>query len=100
MEGSNIIPAHYATRGALYAAITSEITQEELAIEYMAVNLERGVYRANYEQVPVSWRTLAAWHNQGIVRPQQIRANKCASDYIRRTSAYLETAHRLIHAEE
>jgi hypothetical protein len=100
VAGSNINPAHYATRGALYAAITSEITQEELAIEYMAVNLERGVYRANYEQVPVSWRTLAAWHNQGIVRPDQVRANKCASDYIHRTSAYLETAYRLIHMEE
>jgi hypothetical protein len=96
VAGSEIVPAHYPSQRALFAAITQEISQDELAVEYLAANLERGLYRASYEGVPISWRTLAGWHNQGIVRPQQIRANAYASDYVRRTSAYLPQAHCLM----
>lgn len=96
IAGSQIDVQEYDTQPALYADITKEITDDELAIEYLAVNLERGLYRAAYEGVPVSWRTLAAWHNQGIVRPEQIRANDYARDYVRRTAAYLDTAYYLI----
>jgi hypothetical protein len=98
VAGSRIEPDNYFSQEALFAAITSEITRDELAIEYLAANLERGLYRAHYERVPISWRTLAAWHNQGIVQPAQIRANDWARDYIRRTSAYLPVARRLIYS--
>lgn len=94
--GSTIMPEEYASERELYAAITAELSQDKLAIKYLAANLERGLYRAQYEDVPVSWRTLAAWHNQGIVHPEAIRTNPTASDYVRRTSAYLLTAHQLI----
>jgi hypothetical protein len=44
----------------------------------------------------VSWRTLAAWHNQGIVSPQAIQANPTARDYVRRATAYLPAARALV----
>lgn len=97
VHGSSIEPAHYPNQGSLYAAITNELVDDELGIEYLAVNLERGIYRAHYEGIPVSWRVLAAWHNQGIVRPEQFRANPCSREYIYRSSAYLLLAHDLIH---
>ncbi|NJN68325.1 MAG: hypothetical protein HC884_17250 [Chloroflexaceae bacterium] len=96
VEGSHIVPSEYPSQQALFAALTREIRQDELAVEYLAANLERGLYRAHYEGVPVNWRVLAAWHNQGIVRPEQIRANANAQDYVRRASAYLPTARSLI----
>jgi len=96
VEGSRVVPEEYTSQRALFAALTREIRQDELAVEYLAANLERGLYRAQYEGVPVSWRVLAAWHNQGIVRPEQVRANASARDYVRRTSAYLPTARHLI----
>ncbi len=67
-----------------------------MAVEYLAANLERGVYRANIEDVPVTWRALAAWHNQGIVNAHDIRNNPTASDYVRRTASYLPAARMLI----
>lgn len=99
VAGSAIVPERYRSQRDLFVAITQEISQDELGIEYLAANLERGLYRAAYEGVPVSWRTLAGWHNQGIVQPEQIRANATASDYVRRTSAYLLTAHQYIHGK-
>jgi len=99
VAGSSIAPENYTSQEALFAAITHEISRDDLAIEYLAANLERGMYRARFEDVPVSWRTLAAWHNQGIVQPQQIRANPTATVYVQRTSAYLRVAHQLIHAD-
>ncbi|WP_238613336.1 hypothetical protein [Candidatus Oscillochloris fontis] len=90
--GSQIDLADYATPEALLAAITNEISRDDLAIEYLAANLERGLYRAAAEGAPVSWRTLAAWHNQGIVCPQAARANPTSSDYLRRAAAYLPSA--------
>ncbi len=97
--GSEVYGQTFASRRALFAAITREITNDELAVEYLAANLDRGLYRAWYEGVPVSWRTLAGWHNQGIVQPAQIRANGCAWDYVRRTSAYLPRARALVAGE-
>jgi hypothetical protein len=96
VAGSRINPSDYASQNQLYAALTREIADPQLSIEYLAANLERGLYRAHFERVPVTWRTLAAWHNQGIVAPRDIRANPTASDYLRRTSAYLATARALV----
>lgn len=96
VSGSKIDIAAYTSREALYAALTQEIVEPAMAVEYLAANLERGLYRAHYEGVPVTWRALAAWHNQGIVAPKDIRQNPVASDYVRRTSAYMATAYALI----
>jgi hypothetical protein len=96
VAGSSIVPEEFSSQQALFSAISREICQDELGVEYLAANLERGLYRADYEGVPVSWRTLAAWHNQGIVQPAQIREHAWAREYIRRTSAYLPTARRLL----
>jgi hypothetical protein len=96
VAGSTIEPEDFSSQRELFSAISREICQDELGVEYLAANLERGLYRADYEGVPVSWRTLAAWHNQGIVQPAQIREHSWASEYIRRTSAYLPTARRLL----
>jgi hypothetical protein len=99
VHGSQVHVPDYGSRGMLLAAITREIEQDQLGVEYLAANLERGLYRASYEQVPVSWRTLAAWHNQGIVQPAQVRDNAKARDYVRRASAYLPLARRLLASE-
>ena len=96
VAGSRIDPQRYQSQAALYAAISAEISQPDLAVEYLAANIERGLYRAQVEGVPVTWRTLAAWHNQGIVAPRDIRNNPIASDYLRRCSAYLGKARALI----
>jgi hypothetical protein len=96
VAGSRIDPQRYRSQSALYAAINEEISQPTLAVEYLAANIERGLYRAQVEGVPVTWRTLAAWHNQGIVAPRDIRNNPTASDYLRRCSAYLGKARALI----
>jgi len=96
VEGSRIDPADYGSREALFAAITAEISRDDMAVAYLAANLERGLYRAAQEGAPVSWRTLAAWHNQGIVDPRAIRASPTARDYVRRASAYLPLARALV----
>lgn len=99
VRGSRIDHASYASQSELYAALTVEISQAMLAVEYLAANLKRGLYRAVYEQAPVNWRTLAAWHNQGIVTPAAMRDNPTARDYVRRASAYLELADQFISGE-
>lgn len=96
VAGSGIDPAAYADQEALFAAITAEISRDDLAVAYLAANLERGLHRAAREGVPVSWRTLAGWHNQGVVEAEQIRANPTARDYVRRASAYLPMARALV----
>ncbi len=98
VTGSRINPTHYSNMDALYADLSREISDPALAMEYLAANLVRGCYRARYEGLPVSWRTLAAWHNQGLVQPEQIARNGWARDYVRRASAYLPLAHCLIAA--
>lgn len=96
VAGSTIKPEQFSSQEALYAAITAEISRDDLAIAYLAANLERGVYRAALEGVPITWRSLAAWHNQGIVDPRQVRLNPTARDYLRRASAYRRIARELI----
>jgi hypothetical protein len=96
VAGSRVRLASYPDDRARNAAITAEITQPELAVAFLAANLERGLYRAEHERVTVTWRTLAAWHNQGIVHPHDIRANPTARSYIHRTAAYLPVARALI----
>jgi hypothetical protein len=96
VEGSVIDPADYGSREELFAAITAEISRDDLAVAYLAANLERGLYRAAHEGAPVNWRTLAAWHNQGIVDPQTIRANATARDYVRRAAVFLPLARELV----
>jgi hypothetical protein len=96
ISGSRIVPIAYQRQEDLYAAITAEISQDGLAVAYLGANLERAIYRANYEGMPISWRTLAAWHNQGLVDPRQIRANPTARDYLRRATAYLPAARAFV----
>jgi hypothetical protein len=96
VAGSLVNPDAYTSQQALYAALTEEIADPKMAVEYLAANLERGLYRARFENVPVTWRALAAWHNQGIVSPGDIRDNATARDYVRRTSAYVAAAYALI----
>lgn len=95
VTGSQIDLARYRTQAELFAALTVEISCDELAINYLAANLERGIIRAALEGQPISWRTLAAWHNQGLVDPMAIRANPTARDYVRRATAYLPLARAL-----
>lgn len=96
VQGSRISGTTYGSQRELFRAITNEICDDELAIEYLAVNLERGIYRAHREGVAVTWRTLAGWHNQGIVHPEQIRANHYAHEYVYRASAYLPLAREVV----
>jgi len=96
VAGSRIDLESLQSQSTLYAAVSNEISQPALAVEYLAANLERGLYRAHFEGVQVTWRTLAAWHNQGIVSPRDIRDNSTAGDYLRRSSAYLGKARALI----
>lgn len=99
VAGTRIDPADYASQHALYAAITAEISDDELAVAYLAANLERGMYRARYEGVPITWQTLAAWHNQGIVCPDEIAANPYARSYIERARVYFPTARALLGSD-
>jgi hypothetical protein len=96
VAGSQIDTGASVSQDALYAAITEEISRDDMAVEYLAANLERGLYRSAEDSSPVSWRTLAAWHNQGLVSPQAIRENPTASDYVRRAAAYLPAARALV----
>jgi hypothetical protein len=86
------------SQSELYAQLTAEISQDDMAVEFLAANLARGVYRADYEGIPVSWRALAAWHNQGIVRPQDIQDNPTAKHYVQRAGTYLAAARQLVEA--
>ncbi len=78
-----------------YIALTQTLSDTTSAIDYLAANLMRGVARARYEGVPISWRALAAWHNQGVVGPQQIAANATAQGYLSRAARYLPAARAL-----
>jgi hypothetical protein len=96
VQGSQINLHTTRDQQSLYRVVNAEISQPDLAIEFLAANLERGVYRARREGVPVTWQALAAWHNQGIVRPADIKANPTARHYIHRASAYRATAAALL----
>lgn len=100
LPGSQLKSRTFSSQQALFAAITTEISQEDLAIEYLAANLERGVYRAKVENEPIRWQTLAAWHNQGIVESEAMCSNDKIRDYLYRTATFRPAAQRLIAAEE
>lgn len=97
---SAIEPEHYASRQALLAAISGELARPELAIDYLGANLARGVERARYEGVPVTWQALAAWHNQGIVRSEEISRNDTARSYIVRAATYRVLAYDLVYGAQ
>ncbi len=99
VQGATIRPQRYESQATLYADVTQELTDPRLAVEYLAANLERGIYRAEYEHVQVTWRTLAAWHNQGLVSPAEAHANATSADYLRRITSYLPAARALIAGE-
>ncbi len=96
VQGTRINPHAFSDQHTLYAAVNAEISQPALAVEYLAANLERGVYRARYEGVAISWQTLAAWHNQGIVQPADIQASPSARHYLHRAAGYREAAEALV----
>jgi hypothetical protein len=96
ITGTHIHPQQFRDQPSLYTAVNAEIAQPDLAIEYLAANLERGLYRAHYERVPVTWQTLAAWHNQGIVAPADIQANPTAIQYLQRAASYRQAAAQLV----
>ena len=98
VAGSKVNVHAPISQTTLYAEITRELVDPKMSVEYLAANLERGLYRAQFEGVPVTWRALAAWHNQGIVSARDIRNNPTASSYVHRTSSYLPAARALIDA--
>lgn len=67
----------------------------DTAYELLGANLRRGIIRAQHEGVRVTWQTLLAWHNAGIVAPQDIRGNPALQHYLRRARAYLPTAQHM-----
>jgi hypothetical protein len=97
--GSELDPSAYRLQRELLAAVTAELSDERLAVEYLAANLERGVYRARYDGAPITWRTLAAWHNGGVTLPAEIDASARTSSYVRRAALYRDSARELINGE-
>jgi hypothetical protein len=67
----------------------------DTAYELLGANLRRGVYRAQKENVVVTWQTLLAWHNAGIVHPQDIAQNASLQHYLSRAVPYIATAQTL-----
>ena len=67
----------------------------ESAYELLGANLRRGVYRAQNENVVVTWQTLLAWHNAGIVHPSAIAQNASLQHYLSRAVPYIATAQSL-----
>ena len=67
-------------------------SDSDYAFELLAANLERGIIRAHAESVPVTWQTLLAWHNAGLVNPTQIAANHSLQHYLYRATFYREPA--------
>lgn len=64
----------------------------DTAYELLGANLRRGIIRAQHEHVRVTWQTLLAWHNAGVVAPSAIRANPALLHYVTRARAYLPEA--------
>ena len=61
---------------------------DDTAFALLAANLERGILRAQHEHVPITWKTLLAWHNAGIVNPTQIAQNRSLQHYLQRATVY------------
>ena len=96
--GSKLTTRTEISQRDLYREITREIAQPDKAVEYLATNLERGIYRAQYEGVPVHWKVLLAWHIRGIVSPRDIQNNRDAYNYTQRVT-YLGYACKLIYSK-
>lgn len=64
----------------------------DTALALLAANLERGIIRAQHEHVPITWKTLLAWHNAGIVDPIQMAQNRSLQHYLQRAIVYHEPA--------
>jgi hypothetical protein len=67
----------------------------DAAYELLGANLRRGVYRAQKENVIVTWQTLLAWHNAGIVDSKVIAKNASLQHYLSRAVPYIATAQGL-----
>ncbi|NBU64374.1 MAG: hypothetical protein EBS29_07745 [Chloroflexia bacterium] len=63
-------------------------SDSHFAFELLAANLERGIIRAQAESVPITWQTLLAWHNAGVVNPAQITKNQSLQHYLYRATFY------------
>lgn len=63
-------------------------SSDDTAFALLAANLERGIMRAQHEHVPITWKTLLAWHNAGIVNPAQIAQNRSLQHYLQRATVY------------
>ena len=70
----------------------------DAAYELLGANLRRGVYRAQKEDVVVTWQTLLAWHNAGIVDPKVIAKNASLQHYLSRAVPYIASAQGLYRA--
>ncbi|MBP8252664.1 MAG: hypothetical protein KAX40_09880 [Herpetosiphon sp.] len=79
------------------SAVSDEIAQPDLAIEYLAANFEIASYRAQFDWVPVSWMTFVAWHNQGVVSPAHIANNGQLANVLPAYERYIPAAMSLIY---
>ena len=85
-------------------ALSRIIADDALAIEFLATNLERGVYAMKQagllgisEERTV--KSLAAWHNKGIVSPSLIDRNNEATSYAQSSwKYYTQGAHGVVQA--
>ncbi len=68
------------------------------AYELLGANLRRGVYRAQHEGVIVTWQTLLAWHNAGIVNPTVMAKNPSLLHYLSRAVPYISPAQSLFRS--
>ena len=97
VAGSTIDLRTYGSQRELLAAIAAELADERLAVEYLAANLERGVYRARYDAahgshgVPSPHGTTAA----SLCPPLSPQAPRTSS-YIERAALYRDAARALI----
>ncbi|HEY1013498.1 MAG TPA: hypothetical protein VGE07_12385 [Herpetosiphonaceae bacterium] len=80
------------------SAVAAEIARPGLAVEYMAANFEIASRRAEFDWTPVTWMTLSAWHNQGIVDPAGIAQHPQLARTLPGVAVYLPGALALIYA--
>jgi hypothetical protein len=65
------------------------------AYELLGANLRRGMYRAQHEEVVITWQTLLSWHNAGVVHPSAIARNASLQHYLTRAVPYVTHAQAL-----
>jgi hypothetical protein len=71
-------------------------TNPASAIELLAANMARGIRHAHHEGVPVTFESILAWHNAGIVEPQRIANNRSVQHYISRALIYQPLAQSMV----